>query len=49
MKKRKRNYLQKLKQNSLCLVRQLMQSVNCELARQLKNVLVDLTRDVVVH
>ena len=26
-----------------------MQSTNCALARQLKNVLVDLTRDAVVH
>ena len=31
------------------MVRQVMQSANCALARQLKNVLVDLTRDIVVH
>ena len=36
-------------ETKICVVRQLMQSVNCALARRLKNVLVDQTRDVAVH
>ena len=33
----------------ICIVRQVMQSANCAPARRLKNELVDLTRDDVVH
>ena len=33
----------------LCVVRQVMESANCAPIRRLKNVLVDLTRDAVVH
>lgn len=33
----------------LCVVMQVMQSVNCPAARRLKNMLVDQTWDAVVH
>ena len=36
-------------ETKFCVVRQVMQSANCAPARQLKNVLVDLAWDAVVH
>ena len=39
----------KTQNKNFCVVRQVMQSVNCALAKRLKNMLVDQTRDVVVH